>query len=96
VRVRAGARDLGEIPIVDGVAAFSVVAPTEPGVMTLTASYAGDAAFSPAASEPAYVAVAKVRGVTEPVPTLGETGAAMLAMLLAAFAGARLRRRRSR
>jgi hypothetical protein len=96
VRVRAGARDLGEIPIVDGVAAFSVVAPTEPGVMTLTASYAGDAAFSPAASEPAYVAVAKVRGVTEPVPTLGETGAAMLAMLLAAFAGARLRRRRNR
>ncbi|MBK6803957.1 MAG: Ig-like domain repeat protein [Betaproteobacteria bacterium] len=96
VRVRAGARDLGEIPIVDGVAAFSVVAPTEPGVMTLTASYAGDAAFSPAASEPAYVAVAKARGVTEPVPTLGETGAAMLAMLLAAFAGARLRRRRSR
>ena len=96
VRVRAGARDLGEIPIVDGVAAFSVVAPTEPGVMTLTASYAGDAALSPAASEPAYVAVAKVRGVTEPVPTLGETGAAMLAMLLAAFAGARLRRRRSR
>ena len=50
VRVRAGTRDLGEIPIVDGVAALSVVAPAEPGVMTLTASYAGDAAFSPAAS----------------------------------------------
>jgi hypothetical protein len=95
VRVRAGPRDLGEIPIVDGVAAFSVVAPAEPGVMTLTASYAGDAAFSPAASEPAYVAVAKVIA-TQPIPTLGESAASMLALVLAALAGARLRRRRSR
>lgn len=95
VRVRAGTRDLGEIPIVDGVAALSVVAPAEPGVMTLTASYAGDAAFSPAASEPAYVAVTKVIA-TQPIPTLGESAAAMLALVLAALAGARLRRRRSR
>ena len=94
VRVRAGSRDLGEIPIVDGVAAFSVVAPVEPGVMTLTASYAGDAAFSPAASEPAYVAVAK-KVVAEPVPTLGDAAAALLSLALGALAGARLRRRRS-
>lgn len=92
VHVRAGNRDLGEIPIVDGVAAFSVAAPSEPGVMTLTASYAGDAAFSPAASEPAYVAVAKA-SVTEPVPALDESAAAMLALALAALASARLRRR---
>jgi hypothetical protein len=63
--------------------------------MTLTASYAGDAAFSPAASEPAYVSVTKVIA-TQSIPTLGESAAAMLALVLAALAGARLRRRRSR
>ena len=95
VRVRASTRDLGEIPIVDGVAAFSVVAQTEPGVMTLTASYAGDAAFSPAASEPAYVAVAEAIQAVQ-VPTLGELAVGSMSLLLAALAGARLRRRRSR
>jgi len=95
VRVRAGTRDLGEIPIVDGVAAFSVVAPSEPGVMTLTASYAGDSAFSPAASEPAYVAVAEVTLVQQ-VPTLRDTAVGLMSLLLAALAGARLRRSRAR
>jgi len=91
VRVRAGARDLGEIPIVDGAAAFSVAAPDAPGLIAVTAAYAGDAAFSPAVSPPAYVAVAKAI-VVEPVPATGDAAIALLALLVA-FAGvARLRR----
>ncbi|CAG0951203.1 hypothetical protein BURK1_00202 [Burkholderiales bacterium] len=93
VRVRAGARDVGEIPIVNGRAPFSVAAPVEPGVMTLTASYAGDPAFAPATSAPVYVTVAKANGDGEPIPTLGEAASALLALLLAALAAARLRRR---
>ncbi|MFO1307264.1 MAG: Ig-like domain repeat protein [Burkholderiales bacterium] len=93
VRVRAGARDLGEIPIVDGAAAFSIAAPEAPGVLAVTASYAGDAAYSPAVSAPAYVVVAKAIAV-EPVPAAGDAALAALAMLLALAGAARLRRRR--
>ena len=93
VRVRAGARDLGEIPIVDGAAAFSIAAPEVPGVLAVTASYAGDAAYSPAVSAPAYVVVAKAIAV-EPVPSTGDAAVAALAMLLALAGAARLRRRR--
>lgn len=93
VRVRAGARDLGEIPIVDGAAAFSIAAPEVPGVLAVTASYAGDAAYSPAVSAPAYVVVAKAIAV-EPVPSTGDAALAALAMLLALAGAARLRRRR--
>lgn len=92
VRVRAGARDLGEIPVVGGAAAFALEAPAEPGVVALTASYAGDAAYAPAAAEPAYVTVSKA-SVAEPIPTLGETAAVLLALMLGALAVARLRRR---
>ena len=63
--------------------------------MTLTASYAGDSAFSPAASEPAYVAVAEVTLVQQ-VPTLRDTAVGLMSLLLAALAGARLRRSRAR
>jgi len=48
VRVRSGLHDLGEVAIVDGVASFSTVAPDVAGTIAITASYAGDGAFSPA------------------------------------------------
>ena len=93
VRVRAGTRDLGEIALVDGAAAFSVKAPDTPGVIAITASYAGDAAFSPAVGEPAYVAVSKAV-VSEPVPAIGDAALILLALALAGLAALRLRARR--
>ena len=68
-------------------------APEVPGVLAVTASYAGDAAYSPAVSAPAYVVVAKAIAV-EPVPSTGDAAVAALAMLLALAGAARLRRRR--
>lgn len=93
VRVRAGTRDLGEIALVDGVATFSASAPDAPGVIAITASYAGDGAFSPAVGEPAYVAVSKAV-LTEPVPATGHTALALVALAMAGVAALRLRRRR--
>ena len=92
VRVRAGSRDLGELAIVDGVAAFTTTAPGLPGTFAITASYAGDAAFAPGVADPAYVAVSKAE-LAEPVP-VGGAWLALVAIALAGFAAARLRRRR--
>ena len=74
-------------------AAFSVKAPETPGVIAITASYAGDAAFSPAVGEPAYVAVSKAV-VSEPVPATDDAALALLALALAGLAALRLRARR--
>ena len=93
VRVRAGLRDLGELAIVDGVATFATSAPDVSGTIAITASYAGDGAFSPAVADPAYVAVTKAT-TTEAIPTVGETALAFLALALAGLAAMRLRRRR--
>ncbi|MEO8486256.1 MAG: Ig-like domain repeat protein [Betaproteobacteria bacterium] len=93
VRVRAGHRDLGDLALVDGVASFSVAAPDGPGVVAITASYAGDGAFSPAVSAPAYVMVSKAV-VGEPIPATGAALLALLAFALASLGAVRLRRRR--
>jgi len=93
VHVRAGPRDLGEVPIVDGVAAFSTFAPDVTGTIAITASYAGDGAFSPAVAEPAYVAVLKAT-VGAAIPALDDAGLALAALALAGLAAIRLRRRR--
>ncbi|HEY8244439.1 MAG TPA: putative Ig domain-containing protein [Casimicrobiaceae bacterium] len=93
VRVRAGTRDLGELPIVDGVAAFATTAPDAAGTLAITASYAGDGAFSPAVADPAYVAVLKAT-LAEAIPALDDLGLALVAMALAGLAAIRLRRRR--
>ena len=93
VHVRAGSRDLGEVPIADGVAAFSTVAPAVTGTIAITASYAGDSAFSPAVADPAYVAVLKA-SVGAPIPALDDAGLALAALALAGLAAIRLRRRR--
>ena len=93
VRVRAGTRDLGELPLVDGHAAFEATAPDAEGTLAITASYAGDGAFSPAVAEPAYVAVMKQHG-SEHVPTTGGIALSLAALGLAALAARRLRRRR--
>jgi len=95
VRVRAGARDLGELAIVDGVATFATTAPDFDGTLAITASYAGDGAFSPAVADPAYVAVNKAAIIVNvPVPALGDAGLALVALALAGLAAIRLRRRR--
>ena len=93
VRVRAGHRDLGELPVVEGVATFATSAPDLPGTIAITASYAGDAAFSPAVAAPAYVQVTKASHLVEAIPTLAESALALLALALAALGAARLRRR---
>jgi hypothetical protein len=62
-------------------------------VIAITASYAGDGAFSPAVGEPAYVAVSKAV-LTEPVPATGHAALALVAMAMAGVAALRLRRRR--
>ena len=93
VRVRAGTRDLGEIALADGTATFSVTAPDTPGVIAITASYAGDGAFSPAVAEPTYVAVSKAE-VTQPIPASGDAALVVIALALAGLAARRLRRRR--
>ena len=93
VHVRAGARDLGELPIVDGVVTFATKAPDIDGTLAITASYAGDGAFSPAVADPAYVAVTKA-SVGEPIPALDDAGLALAALALAGLAAIRLRRRR--
>jgi len=95
VRVRAGMHDLGEVPIVDGVAAFSTRAPDIAGTLAITASYAGDGAFSPAVADPAYVAVTKAQVVEVlAIPALDDAVLALLALSLAGLAAIRLRRRR--
>ena len=93
VRVRAGSRDLGDVPIVEGVATFSTYAPDITGTIAVTASYAGDGAFSPAVADPAYVAVQKAT-LGEPIPALDDAGLALAALALAGLAAMRLRRRR--
>jgi hypothetical protein len=95
VRLRDGARYLGEFALVDGAADFSVVARTAPGLMTLAASYPGDGAFSSAASGLVVVTVSKAEAVASPsaIPALDAPAAALLGLLLAALAVARLRRR---
>jgi hypothetical protein len=93
VRVRAGMQDLGEVPIVDGVAAFSTRAPDIAGTLAITASYAGDGAFSPSVADPAYVAVTKAQ-IVEAIPALDDAALALLALSLAGLAARRLRRRR--
>ena len=93
VRVRVGTLDLGDIALADGVAAFSTHAPDIAGTVAITASYAGDGAFSPAVAEPAYVAVSKA-AVSEPIPATGDLALALGALALAALGARRLRSRR--
>jgi hypothetical protein len=93
VRVRAGARDFGEIALADGRAVFEAIAPDDEGTFAITASYAGDGAFSPAVAEPAYVAVMKQLD-SEAIPATGGAALAAMALALAGLASRRLRRRR--
>jgi len=93
VRVRSGLHDLGEVPIIEGVASFSTVAPDVAGTIAITASYAGDGAFSPAVADPAYVAVTKAT-LAEAIPALDDAGLVLAALALAGLAAIRLRRRR--
>lgn len=93
VHVRAGTRDLGELPIADGVARFAFEAPTTAGTLAVTASYAGDAGNGPASAEPAYVMVVKA-SLPEAIPASSGTALVLTALALAVIAAVRGRRRR--
>ncbi len=96
VVMRADGAVIGTVPLVGGMATFSVTAPGLPGSVTLSASYLGDGAFPPAVAPSATVAVKAGDPGAASIPALSNAALALLGLLIAATALMRRRLQRRR